>query len=382
MSERRGLDTAGHLLIVVAIGIVQFKLSYAQVLFGLAALCWVGALAADRERPRWPAFFLPLALYALLTLASAAFSADPIKSLIDCKQLLLFLIVPVVMRFASGARAGRIVDVAISFGGGAALIGIVQFLIFGYDNLDQRPVGTLSHYMTYSGVLMLVVCAAVARLLFSPRPAAWPAVAVPALLVALYFTLTRNAWLGTGAAIALLFALRNWKLLLALPVAAAIAFIVAPGQIQARITSIGDTSDPANRDRLAMLTMGRAMIADHPIFGVGPEMVEVAYPQYRVDWAVNPTNPHLHNVPMQIAAERGLPALAVWLWFIVVAARDLLRLVRAGGTTRPLAAGGLAAIVAMLVAGFFEYNFGDSEFLMLFLGLITAPFAATRPRAT
>jgi O-antigen ligase len=87
-------------------------------------------------------------------------------------------------------------------------------------------------------------------------------------------------------------------------------------------------------------------------------------------------------VPLQIAAERGLPALAVWLWFIVVAARDLLRLVRAGGTTRPLAAGGLAAIVAMLVAGFFEYNFGDSEFLMLFLGLITAPFAATRPRAT
>jgi hypothetical protein len=30
----------------------------------------------------------------------------------------------------------------------------------------------------------------------------------------------------------------------------------------------------------------------------------------------------------------------------------------------------------MLGAGMFEYNFGDSEFLMLFLGLITLPYAA------
>jgi len=36
----------------------------------------------------------------------------------------------------------------------------------------------------------------------------------------------------------------------------------------------------------------------------------------------------------------------------------------------------VAAMVAMLVAGLFEYNFGDSEFLMLFLGLITLPWAA------
>jgi hypothetical protein len=32
----------------------------------------------------------------------------------------------------------------------------------------------------------------------------------------------------------------------------------------------------------------------------------------------------------------------------------------------------------MLAAGLFEYNFGDSEFLMLFLVLITLPFAALR----
>jgi hypothetical protein len=39
----------------------------------------------------------------------------------------------------------------------------------------------------------------------------------------------------------------------------------------------------------------------------------------------------------------------------------------------------LAAVAAMLAAGMFEYNFGDSEFLMLFLVIVTLPFVAARP---
>ena len=81
-------------------------------------------------------------------------------------------------------------------------------------------------------------------------------------------------------------------------------------------------------------------------------------------------------MPIQIAAERGIPALLAWLWFVVVATRDLWRQLRRG-VAPAMAGAGLAAVVAMLAAGMFEYNFGDSEFLMLFLGLITLPFAAT-----
>ena len=43
-----------------------------------------------------------------------------------------------------------------------------------------------------------------------------------------------------------------------------------------------------------------------------------------------------------------------------------------------LAAAGMGALVAMLAAGLSEYNFGDSEFLMLLLVLMTLPFAAAR----
>jgi O-antigen ligase len=88
-------------------------------------------------------------------------------------------------------------------------------------------------------------------------------------------------------------------------------------------------------------------------------------------------NPHLHNVPMQIAAERGIPALGVWIWFVVGLGVALLRIFRRS-SERVLSATGIAALIAMLAAGLFEYNFGDSEFLMLFLVLITLPFAALR----
>ena len=129
-----------------------------------------------------------------------------------------------------------------------------------------------------------------------------------------------------------------------------------------------------------MLDAGTGMVRDHPLTGVGPTMVQHVYPQYRPPYAVQPLNPHLHNVPMQIAAERGLPALAIWTWFIVVLVVSLTRLFRAGREPL-LAATALAATAAMLAAGLFEYNFGDSEFLMLFLVLITLPFAAVNTPA-
>ena len=139
--------------------------------------------------------------------------------------------------------------------------------------------------------------------------------------------------------------------------------------------SIFDLRDPTNRDRLAMMRTATAIIAADPLTGVGPNMVPRVYAQYRDPDAVNATNPHLHNVPLQIAAERGLPALGAWIWFVGACALGLFRLVR-GQPDKTLPAAGLAAMAAMLAAGLFEYNFGDSEFLMMFLVLVTLPFAA------
>ena len=354
----------------------QVSIAAADVCLGFTLAFWALSLAIHRDCVRVPRMFIPLLVYAALTLASSAFARDPRASFIDDKQLVLFLIVPAVYQLARGARARMILNVIITVGALSAIIGIVQYGVLEYDNLGRRPEGLLTHYMTYSGVLMLVICAVWARLLFS-RDRLWPALMIPALMVALTLTFTRSAWVGSCTAIALLLALRDFRLVTVLPIFAAIFFAVAPPQITGRFYSMFDAQDPTTRDRLVMLRIGEGMIRDHPLTGVGPNMVEREYAQYRGENDPQGVNPHLHNVPVQIAAERGLPALAAWLWFVVGLVIDLVK----GLKPTPdglLPAAAVSAVVGMLAAGLFEYNFGDSEFLMLFLVLVTLPSAAER----
>jgi len=356
---------------------LQLSIAAAGICLALTLACWAGGLLQGRDKWAAPRFFWLLALYAGWTLVSAAFSADPRTSFIDSKQLVVFLLVPAVFQLARGSRAITVLNVIITVGAASAILGIVQYVLFDYDHLGQRPQGALGHYMTYSGLLVLVIGAAVARMLFDARHCAWSAVIMPALVVAVVLTFTRSAWVGVCAAVALLFVLKDFRLLALLPVAGALFFLLAPDRIMSRFYSIFDLHDPTNRDRVAMLREGQAMIAAHPLTGVGPNMVERLYEQYRDPLAVQKVNPHLHNVPVQIAAERGLPALGIWVWFMATAGWDLFRKFRTG-RHRFLAATGLAAMGGMLTAGLFEHNFGDSEFLMLFLVLLTLPFAADR----
>ncbi len=369
-------ERVGWWAVVAVVASLQLSIAVAQISLAVAIGAWLlrghqrGALAIPPVA--WPLFG-----YALWTLLSAGVSRDPAVSVPDTKQLVLFLLVPVVFEFARGPRARTLATVALSIGAASAFIGVVQYGLLNYDNLGRRPQGTLSHWMTYSGTLMLVVCGSVARLLFDHRDRVWAALVMPALVVALGLTFTRSAWVGVFAGVGVLFLLKDRRLIGVLPIVAALLVALAPAAVTQRAFSVFDLNDPTNRDRVAMLEAGRAIVRDHPLTGVGPDMVRVVYPRYRVPWAVEPSNPHLHNVPVQIAAERGLPALALWVWFVVAVVRGSWR--RVSRSRMPaLAPAGLASVAAMLAAGLFEYNFGDSEFLMLFLVFITLPFAADR----
>jgi len=372
-----GLERLTTILLLAFVGAVQLSIAAAQILLGALLLCWITGMVRDKTRPTAPTFFVALLAYAGITLISSIFSIAPLESFIDDRQLSLFLIVPAVYDLARGHRATTATDVIVTVGGAAAVYGIVQYGMLHFDSLGQRPRGTLGHYMTYSGTLMLVVGVAGARLVFGTRDRVWPALVMPALVVALSLTLTRSAWVGACVAVGVLFILKDLRLLGLLPVVAALFFAFAPDSVTNRMMSMFDLRDPSNRDRLAMARTGAAMVRDFPLTGVGPAMIPKLYTQYRDPDAVQAMNPHLHNVPLQIAAERGLPALAIWIAFIAVLAYNLFRIFRSE-RDQTLAAAGLATIASMLSAGLFEYNFGDSEFLMLFLVLVTLPFAAAR----
>jgi O-antigen ligase len=310
----------------------------------------------------------------------------------------------------------------------------VQYHFLGFDTMDNRPHSFLGHYMTASGMLMATVVLAGARLAFSEdlrvspsrtdlrrlallagallvlslmrasdlfaqdaervfdallvaaaayvaiAEADWPTPGTRVLLTttalalatwALLVSRTRNAWLGTLAGLAAVALLRAPRLLWGLAGACVLVLVLRPEPVMVRLT----VTDASSRDRYFMWQAGIDMIRDRPVFGQGPRMVESNYPAYRWPGAPNPVTPHLHNNVLQIAAERGLPCLAWWLWWMAAAMGDALREARRRAWT---AVGSFALLVAVMVAGLFEYNFGDSEILMLVLLVSALPMTLSR----
>ena len=166
------LDRVGWWAVMAAVAALQISIAAAQIAVTVAGLTWV-MRATIAGVPALPRFVVPLGVYIAWTLLSAGLSRDPAVSVPDTKQLVLFLLVPLVFEFARGARARTLISIALTIGAASALVGIVQYGVLNYGGLGRRPQGTLSHWMTYSGTLMLVICARVSRLLFDTRDRAW-----------------------------------------------------------------------------------------------------------------------------------------------------------------------------------------------------------------
>jgi O-antigen ligase len=152
-----------------------------------------------------------------------------------------------------------------------------------------------------------------------------------------------------------------------------IGWLLAPSLLRQRVTNaLHPTGDPALSIRLEMWQVGGRMIRAHPWLGVGPNNIVPEYALY-----LPPGKPpiggyrdHLHNNFLQIAAERGLPALACWIWLMAALAWHFWRVRRKAGWVAEAA---LAGWLAIVVEGCFEFNFGSSPVLMLFLFLVSTP---------
>jgi O-antigen ligase len=204
---------------------------------------------------------------------------------------------------------------------------------------------------------------------------------LPLLLAALAVSYSRNAWLGYTAGLLVTIGIVRPKLLWLAPVIVVGLVAIAPQAVRERVYSVLDyKTDVSSRERIYMAQAGFRMVAAHPIFGVGPEMVPSRYADFRSQDSLNYKPSHLHSNMMQIAAERGLPALLAWFAILGFCARDMLPLLKEKNQYAS-ALGALAAIVALLVAGLFEYNFGDSEVKMLFLCVLSLPYARSEQDA-
>jgi O-antigen ligase len=366
---------ASHLLTLWSLGVSNVLLG-----LGLLAAPWTARRPAALPRAaRW--LLAGLAAYVVLLAAAILASYEPrtsARATSEAFNLASLLLALALVRGEEEAR--RLVDGAVGVASVVAGAGLFQLLL-GMGDLQHRIRGPLSHYMTFSGVLL------VADLLLAARLATrggwrspWRWLALGLLNVALLASLTRSAWLALAVALLVLLLVRAPRLLLAVPAAALLFVVVAPVPLLARLGSIADLSDESNYDRLCMAQAGLKMIAERPLFGIGPDLVKERYPIYRHPSAPRYTIPHLHNSLLQLAAERGLPALAAYgLMMGAAAAAALSRLRAEGGLAGPRAdlyLGALLALLAFNVAGLFENNWGDTEVQRLALFVLALPFVA------
>lgn len=192
--------------------------------------------------------------------------------------------------------------------------------------------------------------------------------------------MTRGVWLGSFVAAVYLIGRSKPKLLWALPILLGIGYFAAPSLVRERLrAAFHPGSDPALAIRFEMWDVALRMIQKHPWVGVGPNNIPAVYTLY-LPPGQSPMvgyHDHLHNNFLQFGAERGLPCLAAWVWLMIVLGWRFWRIRRALAHAARLAwvaDAGMAAWLAFLVEGCFEFNFGTSPVLMVFLFVTSTPF--------
>ena len=366
---------SGHLLTV-------FGIALSNVLLGLTLLSLPWTLSGRRtsreELALLAPLLVPLGVYVLWLFGSIVASFDPVTSLNGLRELFTLAALPMAPLLVRGERdVRRLVDLLIVVGAGLAGTGLAQYLM-GYGGLDKRIRGPFSHYMTFSGLLLICDLLLIAAMVLRRKRQVWRWAALVLINVALLGSLTRSAWVGLGMTLTLFLLVRAPRLLLVYVPAAIVFVLVAPPTLLERAASITDLRDRSNYDRLCMLEAGLTMVAERPLFGMGPEMVERRYAIYRPPSAPRYEVPHLHNSFLELAAERGLPTLAAYLALLAGSATVAWRrYVREGGDAGPRAdlyVGMLLALLAFNLAGLFENNWGDTEVQRPALLLLAIPF--------
>lgn len=336
------------------------------------ALCGVATVLLRRPALAglWPEppLALPALVWVLAMGAASVFGLDTAASLPRLKHGLMVALVPLAAMHARDRRTGeRALAAYLVLSAVAATWGIGVWWAQG-GAFPVRARGLSGHYMTFAGQLLLELPVAVAVLLCAGSRRWRVGAAAFAVLaaVALAVTYTRSAWLGVLASGSVILSALAPRALLVLGGVAVLVYLTAPGAFGERLRSMFDPSHPWNRERMHMWEAGLRMFRDHPLTGVGLQDLHALYDRYRAPGSIERAG-HLHSTLLQIAASMGIVGLMAFAWLygtlVRLAASGLRFPLRARGLGAGLRLGVVAALAGFLVAGAFEWNFGDEELL-------------------
>jgi O-antigen ligase len=256
---------------------------------------------------------------------------------------------------------------------------------------DWRVTGFYGQFVTYAEVLQLIIALTVGLFVGLPSKRGWAGalllVALVGLGYALLLTVTRASWLGclVSSLIILLLGVRRRSLIiigvLTIPLILAGLLVLQ----QKRNVAFIDQTDQSTTWRETVWREGVNLLVSNPrhlLFGVGMDSIKGHWRQWglfdggRLPWG------HMHSNLLQIALERGLPALIIWLTILAVYANTLWRSVREGKQLewieRGVLLGALGGLAGFFTSGLVHYNWGDSEVVMVFYMIMGLALAVHR----
>ncbi|HEX6729715.1 MAG TPA: O-antigen ligase family protein [Pyrinomonadaceae bacterium] len=260
---------------------------------------------------------------------------------------------------------------------------------------DWRATGFFGHWVTYSEVLQLIASLASGLFLALSRKKSFVGlflfVAIISFLFALGLSVTRASWLGFAISITVMVLLSASRRalvtlgLLVIPLVLVGLFVLQ----QKRSIGFFDRNDQSTSWRQTVWREGFHLLVNNPrhlIVGVGIDSIKGHWREWGLfDGGRVPVG-HMHSNILQIALERGVPALFVWFLLLATCARMLWRIVKTtsgvkhSGTEelwvpRGVALGALGGLIGFFASGIVHYNWGDSEvvtvlYFMLGLSLV------------
>jgi hypothetical protein len=253
-----------------------------------------------------------------------------------------------------------------------------------------RISGFTRHFITYAEQMQLFALLAYGLLLTNlkslrkGRSRAWLWVSMSlAGVFSLALILTASRGVIASCILALLVTLALMKerraallALVAVVAMAAVSVCLVPAIRTPQVTNLTDDS---SKRRFDYMRAGLRLIPRHPVFGVGLDSQKYHWKEWGFpgDYIT-----HTHSTPIQIAVDRGLPALGCYLWlmamFFVMAWRGYKKSLSAGDNAGSgLMLGVVAALAGFSASSIVNYNFGDSEPLLMLLSVVALSLVAS-----
>ncbi|MBT5028913.1 MAG: O-antigen ligase family protein [Nitrospinaceae bacterium] len=362
-----------------------FSISITQISFSLGALAWLikAHITQTWKEMRGTRVGIAILCFCLACILATLTSIDLENSIKHLKKLLQFVIFFwVANTVRDEEQKDWLIKLLIIAGTIAAFNGFLPAWDTAITN-QNRVSGTMSHFMTFAGILMLTGLMASGRFLFHEPKEYWVLGAVGTIGFCLLLTLTRQAWLGFLVGAIFLTFFWNKKYLLALPIALIGLLLFAPEGVKDRLYSLSDTRDWTFQVRIFLWKGAWEIFKDHPITGCGFKCVDTIHSQYPDPSGYIALFRGLHSNVFQLLVDTGalgvLTWLSIWVTYFITLYKKWAQFPDAN--TRSLILGSTAAILGFLAGGLFEVNFYDSEVAMLLYFIMGLSLAQTHKKS-